>query len=93
MYTQCWSNEGSSILEKSIAIVTSLLALNKAEQCQVHFTDLLNQTLSPEKIKAMLVHLQTNQFIYSTDVALDLLEKACQQVTPNFTALNNSPSH
>ena len=73
VYEQFWSRPGTSVVEKSLAAVTSLAALKKSEQLKIHFIGLINQGVCASNIAFILQYMHKKDYLDSTDTALDLL--------------------
>ena len=56
-YDTIWVREGISLKEKSICTISSLIAMGKEDQTEIHMRGFLNLGGTEEELKEIIIHL------------------------------------
>lgn len=56
-YEKIWSRPGLSLKERSIATISSLIAMGKEDQIEIHMKGFLNSGGTEQELKEVIVHL------------------------------------
>lgn len=55
-YANIWSREGLTLKERSIATISSLIALGKEDQTEIHMRGFLNCGGTQKELKELIIH-------------------------------------
>lgn len=56
-YANIWSRPGLSLRERSMITISSLIAMGKEEQTEIHMKGFLNSGGSIEELRELIIHL------------------------------------
>jgi 4-carboxymuconolactone decarboxylase len=74
-YKTIWSREGLSLKERSISTISSLIAMGREDQTEIHMRGFLNSGGTIKELKELIIHLSVYSGFPSSLNAFKILNK------------------